>query len=81
MAAEKRNDDGAYSYTSTGGPLVNLGVGVERILSENASLILSFAWHYQELNYHLTPKYEWDLERERKETYNRLRISLGYIFK
>ncbi len=81
IAAEKRNDDGAYSYTSTGGPLVIVGVGVERILSENASFILSFAWHYQELNYHLTPKYEWELERERKEIYSRLSISLGYIFK
>ena len=79
--AEKKDEDWDYSYKGKGGVHFTAGVGIERILNENASFLISFAYQYQELNYHLTPKHQWVQERNRTETYNRIRISLGYVFK
>ncbi len=81
LPAEKREKAWDYSYTGKGGAHVTLGIGVEKILNENASFLFSFTWHYQELNYHLKPQHQWVQERDRTETYNRLQISIGYIFK
>ena len=54
LPAEKRSDDWNYTYKSLGGANTAIGLGIERIINENASLILSFSYHYQELNYRLT---------------------------
>ncbi len=81
LPAEKRDADWDYSYTGSGGPLAIAGIGVEKILSENASFNFSFSWNYQELNYHLLPRHQWVRERDRTETYNRFRLTLGYVFK
>jgi hypothetical protein len=81
MPAEKRSDDWNYSYTSYGGFNGSLGLGIEKILNENASFLFSFSYHYQALNYKLTPLGPWVQERTRKETYSRFRFTLGYLFK
>jgi hypothetical protein len=81
IPAEKRADDYDYSYKSRGGPNATIGFGVERILNENTSFLLSFSYHYQELNYHLSPLNQWVQERDRTETYSRFLITLGYVFK
>ena len=81
LPAEKRADDWNYEYKSLGGYHGTIGVGIERILNENASFLLSFSYHYQELKYHLTPLNQWTQERDRKEAYSRFRLTLGYVFK
>jgi hypothetical protein len=79
--AEKRPDDYQYSYDSFGGYNFGAGLGVERIINENTSFVFTFGYHYQELNYHLTPLYQWIQERDRTEAYSRLRLTIGYVFK
>ncbi|HYW94952.1 MAG TPA: hypothetical protein VE870_05150 [Bacteroidales bacterium] len=81
LPAEERDDNRDYSYSSKGGMHVTAGIGIERILNENSSLILEFSYHYQELKYHLTPLHDWIRERDRTETFNRLKVSVGYVFK
>ena len=81
MPAEKRPDDWNYQYTSYGGFNGSVGMGIERIINENASFLLTFSYHYQALNYKLTPLGTWVQERERKEIYSRFRLTLGYLFK
>jgi hypothetical protein len=81
LPAEKRPDDWDYEYTSYGGLNGTVGLGIERILNENASFLLSFSYHYQALNYWLTPLGTWVQERSRKEVYSRFRFTLGYVFK
>ena len=81
MPAEKRPSDWNYDFTSYGGFNGTVGLGIERILSENASFLLTFSYHYQALNYQLTPLGTWAQERTRKEIYSRFRFTLGYIFK
>jgi hypothetical protein len=81
--AEKRADDYAYKYKSIGGVHATVGIGFERIINENASFLFSASYHYQELNYHLTPLYPEQMyqDRDRTETYSRFRLTLGYAFK
>lgn len=81
LSAEKHPDDWNYKYAGKGGPMLTVGTGIEKIISGNSSFLLSFSYHYQELNYHLTPLNQWVQERDRKESYSRFRISLGYVFK
>jgi hypothetical protein len=81
LPAEKRPSDWDYNYTSYGGFNGTVGLGIERILNENASFLLSFSYHYQALNYYLTPLGPWIQERTRTEVYSRFRFTLGYIFK
>jgi len=81
IPAEKRADDYNYSYESKGGLHCSLGIGLEKIISENTSLLFSFSYYYQQLNYHLTPLHQWVQERDRKESYSRFRINVGYVFK
>jgi hypothetical protein len=81
LPAEKKPSDWNYDYTSYGGFNGTVGLGVERILGENASFLLTFSYYYQALNYELTPLGTWVQERSRKEIYNRFRFTLGYIFK
>jgi len=81
LPGEKRADDWDYSYKSYGGVHTSIGAGIERILSDKASFLFTFSYHYQELNYDLTPLHQWVQPRDRKEAYSRLRISLGYVFK
>jgi hypothetical protein len=81
LPVEKRADDWDYEYKSIGGVHATIGVGVERIINENASFLFSFSYHYQKLNYHLSPLHQWVQERDRTETYSRFRLTLGYVFK
>lgn len=81
LPAEKIPDDWEFSYTGHGGICTSIGLGLERILNENASFLFTFSYHYQELNYHLDPLQPWSRERDRTEAYSRLRVGLGYIFK
>ncbi len=81
LPAEKQDDDWEYSYTASGGLHASCGIGIERIINENTSFTLLFSYNYQELHYHLEPLQNWILERDRTLKYNRLRISLGYVFK
>lgn len=81
VPAEKRKDDFDYSYKSTGGPVMSAGIGIERILSENASFLFTFSYQFQKLNYQLTPLHQWVQERDRTETYSRFRLTVGYVFK
>jgi hypothetical protein len=81
LPAEQRADDWDYKYKSTGGFHATIGVGIERIIKENASFLVTFSYHYQELNYYLTPLHQWVQERDRTETYSRFRLTLGYVFK
>jgi hypothetical protein len=81
LPAEKRPSDWDYNYTSHGGFNGTVGLGIERILNENASFLLTFSYHYQALNYQLTPLGPWVQERTRKEVYSRFRFTLGYLFK
>ena len=78
---EKRQNDWDYEYESFGGVHTSIGAGLERIINENTAFLLTIAYHYQELNYHLTPLHQWVQERDRSETYSRLRLSVGYVFK
>jgi len=78
---ESRPDDYQYSYDGKGGINASVGLGMERIISNNMALTISFAYQYQEMNFHLSPLTPWSVERDRKESYNRLRINLIYIFK
>ncbi len=81
LPTEKNRTDWDYSYKASGGIHVTTGIGIEKILSENSSVTFGFTYHYQELNYHLTPQHQWVLVRDRKEIYNRFKLSLGYVFK
>jgi hypothetical protein len=81
LPAEKRNDDWEYKYVSKGGYHATVGAGIERIINKNASVLFTFSYHYQELNYHLTPLTQWVQERDRTEAFSRLRLTLGYVFK
>lgn len=81
LPAEKRKDDWDYAYNSLGGIHATIGLGIERTVNENASFILSFSYHYQELKYDLTPLQTWLQDRKRTETYSRFRLALGYVFK
>lgn len=81
VSAEKRGDDGQFSYRSKGGPVTSAGIGIEKILNENASFLFTFSYHVQKLRYHLTPLNQWVQERDRTETYSRLRLTVGYVFK
>jgi hypothetical protein len=81
LPAEKRENDWQYKYKSLGGFNGAMGIGIEKIINENAALIFTFSYYYQELNYHLTPLNTWALERDRKESYSRFRIAVGYVFK
>ena len=81
LPAEKRADDWDYRYESFGGFHSSIGAGIERIISENTSFLFTFSYHYQELNYHLTPLHQWVQERDRTEAFSRLRLTVGYIFK
>ena len=81
IPAEKRSGDWEYEYESHGGFHGTLGIGIERIISENASLLFSFSYHYQELKYHLVPLQPYVRERDRTEAYSRFRLAVGYVFK
>ncbi len=81
LPAEKREDDWEYKYKSLGGFHSAMGLGIEKIINENAALLFTFSYYYQELNYHLTPLNTWSRERDRKETYSRFRLAVGYVFK
>ncbi len=81
LPAEKREDDWQYKYKSFGGFHSAIGIGVEKIINDNAALMFTFSYYYQELNYHLTPLNTWLRERDRKETYSRFRLAVGYVFK
>jgi hypothetical protein len=81
VAIEKMASDWDYNYASLGGLNATIGIGIERIINENAAFTLSFSYHYQELNYHLSPLHQWVQERTRTETYNRFRLAIGYVFK
>ena len=81
LPAEKRPNDWDYSYKSLGGINSTIGAGIERIINSNTSFMLTFAYHYQELNYNLTPLHQWVQKRDRTETFSRLRLTLGYVFK
>ena len=81
VPAEKRPSDWNYDYTSYGGFNGTVGLGIEGILNENASFLLTFSYHYQALNYQLTPLGPWIQERTRKEVYSRFRFTLGFLFK
>jgi len=81
IPGEKRPDDWEYSYKSYGGLHSTIGAGVERILNDNASFLFTFSYHFQKLNYHLTPIQQWVQERDRTETYSRVRLTIGYVFK
>ncbi len=81
IPGEKREDDPDYSYRSREVWNFTAGAGIERIINGNTALLFTVSWHYQELNYHLSPLHQWVLERDRKEAYSRFRITLGYIFK
>jgi len=78
---EKRQNDWDYEYKSYGGIHTTLGAGLEKIINQNTAFLISISWHYQELNYHLTPLHQWVQERDRKESYSRLRLAVGYVFK
>jgi hypothetical protein len=78
---EKRPDDWDYSYKSSGGMISSVGAGIEKIINENTSLLFTFSYHYQELNYHLTPLHQWVQERDRTEAYSRFRVGVGFVFK
>jgi hypothetical protein len=78
---EKRIDDWEYKYKSKGGYHSTAGAGIERIINKNASVLFTFSYHYQELNYHLTPLNQWSQARDRTEAFSRLRLTLGYVFK
>ncbi len=81
LPAEKREDDWQYKYKSLGGFHSAIGIGFEKIINENAALMFTFSYYYQELNYHLTPLNTWLRERDRKESYSRFRLAVGYVFK
>jgi hypothetical protein len=81
LPAEKRRDDWDYQYESYGGVHSSVGAGIEKIMNNSTSFIFTFSYHYQELNYHLTPIHQWVQERNRKESYSRLRLGVGYVFK
>jgi hypothetical protein len=81
VPAEKRENDYNYSYKGRGGMHYSIGAGFERIINESTSLLFSLSYHYQELNYRLTPLHPWVQGRDRTETYSRFRISVGYVFK
>jgi hypothetical protein len=81
LPGEKREDDWNYSYIGKGGGHATIGIGVERILNESSSFVFSFAYHHQVLRYNLDPLNQWVQERDRTETYNRLRFGFGYVFK
>jgi hypothetical protein len=83
LPAESRPDDYDYEYRGSGGVHATIGLGVERIINENASFLFTFSYHYQELNYHLSPlnQNQWLQERDRTETYSRFRLTVGYVFK
>lgn len=81
LPAEKRRDDWDYQYESYGGIHSSVGAGIEKIINKSTSFLFTFSYHYQELNYHLTPLHQWVQERDRKESYSRLRLGVGYVFK
>jgi len=81
IPGEKRPDDWDYSYESFGGLHSTIGAGVERILNDNSSFLFTFSYHFQKLNYHLIPLHQWVQERDRTETYSRVRLTIGYVFK
>lgn len=81
LPADKRRDDWNYQYKSYGGIHSSVGAGIEKIMNKNTSFMFTFSYHYQELNYHLTPIHQWVQERDRKESYSRFRLGLGYVFK
>ncbi len=81
IPAEDRVSDWEYRYIPVGGLHYSFGVGFEKIISNKTSFLLTFAYHYQQLNYHLIPLQAWIVERDRTEAYSRLRISIGYVFK
>lgn len=81
IPAEKRRDDSDFSYRSSGGNHISAGIGIERVLSENASFLFTFAYHSQKLRYHLEPLHQWVQERDRTEFYSRFRLTVGYVFK
>jgi hypothetical protein len=81
LPAEKRKSDWEYEYESHGGFHSTIGIGIERILNDNASLLFSFSYHYQALNYHLIPLQPYVRERDRTEAYSRVRLAVGYVFK
>ena len=81
IPAEKRKDDWDYKFESYGGLHSSVGAGIERIINKSTSLLFTFSYHYQELNYHLIPLQQFLQERDRKESYSRLRLVVGYMFK
>ncbi len=81
IPGEKRANDWDYSYKSYGGLHSTIGAGVERILNDNASFLFTFSYHFQKLNYHLTPLHQWVQERDRTEAYSRVRLTIGYVFR
>ena len=81
IPAEKRRDDWDFKYDSNGGIHTSIGAGIERIINKSTSFLFTFSYHYQELNYHLPPLHQWVQERDRKESYSRLRLGVGYMFK
>ena len=79
---EERSDDADYSFDSKGGLNASAGMGFEKIINKDIAFIISIAYHYQALNYHLEPVNPiWVIERDRKESYSRLRVSVMYVIK
>ena len=81
VPAENKSDDWEYKYKSHGGYTYTIGLGIDRILDNNTSFIISFSYHHQKLDYSLTPLNEWLQERERSEIFSRFQLTLGYCFK
>ncbi len=81
LPAEKHPDDWEYKYQGTGGINSAAGIGLEKIINENTSFLFSLSYHYQELNYHLTPLFQWAQERDRTEAYSRFCIKMGFVFR
>lgn len=81
FSIEKKEDDWQYSYKNKGGLNLTTGFGMEIISGEKTSLLFSISYHYQRLNYKLTPLNQWVAERKRSEEYNRFCFSIGALFK
>jgi hypothetical protein len=71
---------GTETKRAAGGPMLSFGAGFRAGVASKSAFIFSFAWRFQKLSYESTDIWNPGTKREIVNHYNRIAITVGFLF-
>jgi len=71
---------GTETKRAPGGPMLSLGAGIRAGVAPKSAFIFSFAWRFQKLSSESTDMWNPGTTREIVNHYNRIAITVGFLF-